>query len=112
MALEIFASGRDDPCWSPQAKDPPIRKHTTLAPLLCETVHAAGPNDGANFQVKITNRPNGLIGGTSSPRRRSHQTLTRHRGDPEHKRSFGSIDLPSSLVTDRAMEAWYNPFIA
>src|SRR5262249_228114 len=27
----------------PQAEDPPIRKHTTPAPLLCETVHVAGP---------------------------------------------------------------------
>src|SRR5215813_5200255 len=25
----------------PQAEDPPIRKHTTLAPLSCETVHTA-----------------------------------------------------------------------
>src|SRR5262249_28872488 len=91
MPLEIFASGRDDPCWSPQAEDPPIRKHSTSGRLLCETVHAAGPNDGANFQVKITSRPNGLIGGTSCPRRRSHQTLTRHQGDPEPQRSFGSI---------------------
>src|SRR5215831_12140248 len=81
------------------------RKHSTPGRPLCEPVHAAGPNDGANFQVKITSLPNGLIGGTSS---RSHQTLTRHRGDPEHKRSFGSIDLPSSLVTDLAMEAWYH----
>src|SRR6516225_3798924 len=87
-------------------------EHSTPGRPLCETVHAAGPNDGANFQVKITSLPNGLIGGTSCPRRRSHQTLTRHRGDPEPKRSFGSIDLPSSLVTDRAMEAWYNPSIA
>src|SRR5262249_13266466 len=58
---------------------------------LCETVHAAGPNDGPNFQVKITSRPNGLIGGTSCPRRRSHQTLTRHQGDPEpsgHSEAF------------------------
>src|SRR5262245_15181564 len=77
MPLEIFASGRDDPCWSPQAEDPPIRKHSTSGRLLCETVHAAGPNDGANFQVKITSRPNGLIGGTSCPRRCSHQTSHR-----------------------------------
>src|SRR5262249_28536446 len=28
----------------PQAEDPPIGKHTTPAPLLCETVHGAGPN--------------------------------------------------------------------
>src|SRR5262249_42296108 len=41
MPLEIFASGRDDPCWSPQAEDPPIKKHSTPAPRLCETVHAA-----------------------------------------------------------------------
>src|SRR5262249_3443665 len=41
MQVEIFASGRVDPCWSPQAEDPPIRKHTTPAPRLCETVHAA-----------------------------------------------------------------------
>src|SRR5262245_20990486 len=27
----------------PQAEDPPIKKHTTPAPLLCETVHTAGP---------------------------------------------------------------------
>src|SRR5215831_17144141 len=33
---------------TPQAEDPPIRKHTTLAPLLCEVVHAAGPP--ANLQ--------------------------------------------------------------
>src|SRR5215471_14670941 len=26
----------------PQAEDPPIRKHTTPGPLLCEAVHAAG----------------------------------------------------------------------
>src|SRR5215813_8459446 len=87
-------------------------KHSTSGRPLCETVHAAGPNDGPNLQVKITSRPNGLIGGTSCPRRRSHQTLTRHQGDPEPKRSFGSIDLPSSLVTDRAMEAWYHRSIA
>src|SRR6516225_11219646 len=74
MPLEIFASGRDDPCWSPQAEDPPIRKHSTPGRPLCETVHAAGPNDGPNFQVKITSLPNGLIGGTSCPRRCSHQT--------------------------------------
>src|SRR5262249_25042991 len=101
MPLEIFASGRDDPCWSPQAEDPPIRKHSTPGRPLCETVHAAAANDGPNFQVKITSLPNGLIGGTSCLRGRSHQTLTRHWGDPEPKRSFGSIDLPSSLVTDR-----------
>src|SRR6516165_12342539 len=28
---------------TPQAEGPPIRKHTTPAPLLCETVHAAKP---------------------------------------------------------------------
>src|SRR5262245_22645795 len=27
----------------PQAEDPPIRKHTTPGPLLCETVRGAGP---------------------------------------------------------------------
>src|SRR5262245_10767028 len=27
----------------PQAEDPPIGKRTTPAPLLCETVHSAGP---------------------------------------------------------------------
>jgi hypothetical protein len=72
----------------------------------------AGPDDGANFKVKITSLPNGLIGGTSCPRRRSHQTLTRHQGDPEPKRSFGSIDLPSSLVADRTKEEWYHPSMA
>jgi hypothetical protein len=41
MPLEIFASGRDDPCWSPQAEDAPIRKHSTPSRLLCETAHAA-----------------------------------------------------------------------
>jgi len=25
------------------SEDPPIKKHTTLAPLLCEIVQAAGP---------------------------------------------------------------------
>src|SRR5262245_60297432 len=114
MPLEIFASGRDDPCWSPQAEDQPIRKHSTPGRPLCETVHAAGPNDGANYQVKITSLPNGLIGGTSCPRRRSHQTLTRLQGDPEPKRSFGSIYsiCLSALVTDRAIKAWYRPSIA
>src|SRR5262249_27466397 len=82
-------------------------EHSTLGRLLCETVHAAGPNDGANFQVKIASLPNGLIGGTSCPKAPLTSDLTRHQGDPEPKRSFGSIDLPSSLVTDRAMEAWY-----
>src|SRR5215831_6074657 len=27
----------------PKAEDPPIRKHSTLGPLLCEAVHSAGP---------------------------------------------------------------------
>src|SRR5215472_16371199 len=89
-------------------------KHSTPGRPLCETVHAAGPNDGANYQVKITSLPNGLIGGTSCPRRRSHQTLTRLQGDPEPKRSFGSIYsiCLSALVTDRAIKAWYRPSIA
>jgi hypothetical protein len=42
MPLEIFASGRDDPCWSPQAEDAPIRKHSTPSRLLRETAQAAG----------------------------------------------------------------------
>src|SRR5215472_10386286 len=85
-------------------------KHSTSGRPLCETVHAAGPNDGPNFQVKITSLPNGLIGGTSCPRRCSHLTLTRHQGDPEPKRSFRkhSLDCVSALVTDRAVEACYH----
>src|SRR5262249_47982444 len=40
--LEIFASGRVDPCGvAPKLRIPPIGKHTTPAPLLCESVQTA-----------------------------------------------------------------------
>src|SRR5262249_58007522 len=40
-------------------------KHSTSGRLLCESVHAAGPNDGASLQVEITSLSKGLSGVTS-----------------------------------------------
>src|SRR5215831_18879699 len=114
MPLEIFASGRDDPCWSPQAEDPPIRKHSTSGRPLCETVHAAAANDEPNFQVKDYQPAQWFNWRHELPKALLHQTLTRHQGDPEPKRSFRkhSLDCLSALVTDRAMETWYHSSIA
>src|SRR5262249_14321080 len=87
-------------------------KHSTSCRLLWETVHAAGPNDGANFQVRITSLPNGLIGGTSNTRPSCNQTLTRHQGDMNPSGHSEASTCLSALVTDWAIEAWYHPFIA
>ena len=57
-------------------------EHSTPGPLLCETVHTAGANDGANFQVKIASLPNGLIGGTSCPKAPLTSDINKTSGRP------------------------------
>ncbi len=49
-------AGRDADGAHPISEDPPIRNSTPGRPL-CETVHAAGPNDGPNFQYRSTRWP-------------------------------------------------------
>src|SRR5262249_54547272 len=61
MRLEIFASGRDDPCWSPPSLGSRRSEHSTPGPLLCETVHAARTNDQTSLQAKFPSLPNHLL---------------------------------------------------